>query len=163
MLFSGQEFVIAGDRVEQDVWVAVVQASKKVGTDHFQAVAARFVRAQHQGCRLDRLLDDRDLALVDLEARLLLLDEVTFEGERLFVVGDDDAIDIDGFANERAGLGVFPPTFVEVRGDARAQVLGFADVDDLSLGVLVEVDARRRWGWYGFWRRDLLAAPTVFL
>jgi len=66
---------------------------------------------------------------------------VTFEGERLFVVGDDDVIDIDGFANERAGLGVFPPAFVEVRGDARAQVLGLADVDDLYLGVVVEVDA----------------------
>src|SRR5208282_505643 len=55
--------------VEQDLRVAVVQvcSCKEIGADHFQAVAARFVRAQHPRCRLDRLLDDRDLALVDLE------------------------------------------------------------------------------------------------
>src|ERR1039458_9566159 len=44
-----------------------VRSSQEVGADHLQAVTARFVRAQHQSCRLDCLLDDRDLALVDLE------------------------------------------------------------------------------------------------
>ena len=56
LLFAGQELVIAGDRVEQDLRVAIVQvcSSQEVGTDHLQTVAARFVRAQHQGYRLDR-------------------------------------------------------------------------------------------------------------
>jgi hypothetical protein len=56
--------------VEQNLRVAIVQvlASKEVGADHLQTVTARFVCAQHQGCRLDRLLDDWDLALIDLKA-----------------------------------------------------------------------------------------------
>jgi len=48
-----------------------VRAREEVGADHFQAVAARFVRAQHQGCRLDRLLDDRESAVVRLSEQLL--------------------------------------------------------------------------------------------
>ena len=44
-----------------------VRAGQEVGADHLQAVAAGPVRAQHQSCRLDRLLDNRDLTLVDLE------------------------------------------------------------------------------------------------
>src|ERR1019366_2377903 len=69
LLFAGQELVVSGDRVEQDLRVAIVQvrSCKEVGTNHLQTVTARFVRAQHPRCRLDRLLDDRDLALVNLE------------------------------------------------------------------------------------------------
>ena len=69
LLFAGQELVVARDRVEQDLRVTIVQMSscEEVGANHLQAVAARFVRAQHPPCRLDRLLDDRDLALVELE------------------------------------------------------------------------------------------------
>src|ERR1039458_8768561 len=44
-----------------------MRACQEVGADHLQTVPARFVRAKHQGCRLDCLLDDRDLALVHLE------------------------------------------------------------------------------------------------
>jgi hypothetical protein len=49
--------------------VAIVQvrASQEVGGDHLQTVTAGFVRAQHPGCGFDCLLDDRDLALVNLE------------------------------------------------------------------------------------------------
>src|ERR1017187_2510002 len=69
LLFAGQELVVTGNRVEQDLRVAIVQvrASQEVGADHLETVTARFVGSQHQGCRLDRLLDHRDLALVDLE------------------------------------------------------------------------------------------------
>src|ERR1019366_1697990 len=69
LLLAGQELVVTGDRVEQDLRVAIVQvgASQEVGADHLQTVSARFVRPQHQGCRLDRLLDDWDLALIDFE------------------------------------------------------------------------------------------------
>jgi hypothetical protein len=41
-------------------------APAKVGTDHPEPVAAGFVRPQHQGCGLDRLLNDRQLALIYL-------------------------------------------------------------------------------------------------
>ena len=76
-----------------------------------------------------------------LKRGLLLLDEVILEGERFFVIGDDDVIDVDGLAHQRAGFRVFPAAFVEVGGDAAAQVLRLADVDDFAFGVLVEIDA----------------------
>ena len=83
------------------------------------------------------------VAQQDVEARLFLLDEVVLEGERFFVVGDDDVVDVSGLADERAGFCVFPAALVEVGGDARAQVLRLADIDDLAFGVFVEVDAGR--------------------
>jgi hypothetical protein len=43
----------------------------EVGADHLQTVPTRFVRAQHQRRRLDCLLDDWDLALVELEINQL--------------------------------------------------------------------------------------------
>src|SRR5271165_615950 len=42
-------------------------AGEKVRTDHLQAVAPRLVRPEHQSRGLDRLFDDRDLTLIDLE------------------------------------------------------------------------------------------------
>jgi len=67
LLFAGQELVVAGDRVEQDLRVAIVQvrARQEVGADHLQAVTSGFDRAQHPRRRFDRLLEHRDLALVD--------------------------------------------------------------------------------------------------
>ena len=46
------------------------------------------------------------VAQQDVEARLALLDEVVFERQRLMLVVDQDVLDVDGFAHERAGLGV---------------------------------------------------------
>jgi hypothetical protein len=40
---------------------------EEVGTGHFQAISARLVTPEHQSRRLNRLLDYRDLALVELE------------------------------------------------------------------------------------------------
>ena len=42
-----------------------------------------------------------------LKRGLLLLDEVVFERERFFVIGNDDVVDVDGLADEGAGFGVF--------------------------------------------------------
>jgi hypothetical protein len=57
------------------------------------------------------------------------------------LVGDGDVVDVDGLAHQGAGLGVGLVGLEEVGADAGAQVLGLADVDDLALGVLVEVAA----------------------
>jgi hypothetical protein len=77
----------------------------------------------------------------DVEAGLLLLDEVVLEGESLFFVVDNDIFDIDGLAEEAAGFGVFVGTPDEIGADAGAKAFGLADVDDLTFGVFVEVDA----------------------
>ena len=69
LVFAWQEPVVTRDRVEQNLRGAILQvrASQEVGGDHLETVTAGFVRAQHPGCGLDCLLDDRDLALVNLE------------------------------------------------------------------------------------------------
>ena len=81
------------------------------------------------------------IAQQDVEAGLLLLDEVIFERERFFVVGYDDVVDVHGFADQGAGFGVVGAALVEIGADTVAQVFGLADVDDFAFGVLVEVHA----------------------
>jgi len=82
------------------------------------------------------------VAQQNVVARLLLLDEVVFERQRFFFIGDDDPFHIDGLADQRPSLGIGGTTFVEVLADAVAQALGFTHVDDHTLGIAVEVDAR---------------------
>ena len=81
------------------------------------------------------------IAEEDVETGLALLDEVVFEGEGLMLIGDEDGVEVDGLAHERAGFGVGLVGFQQVGADARAEVIGLADVDDLSLSVLEKVDA----------------------
>src|SRR6185437_1255757 len=84
------------------------------------------------------------VAQQDVEARLALLDEVVFERERLVLVGDRDVLEVHGLAHQRAGLGVSLRGGEEVAPHPGAQILGLADVNDLALGVLVEVTAGAR-------------------
>jgi hypothetical protein len=72
-----------------------------------------------------------------------LLDEVILERQRLFVVGNDDVVDVDRLAYQRAGLGVRHPAFVKIGADPVSQAFRLADIDDLSLGVLVQIHAGR--------------------
>ena len=83
------------------------------------------------------------VAQQDVEARLVLLDEVVLERQRFFFVVDQDVVDVAGFGDQRAGLDVGQPVVGEVAADAVAQVLGLADVDDPAAGVLVEIHAGR--------------------
>jgi len=109
--------VFAEPTRDEDFWVAVGERELDVGVS--------FVVAQE-----------------DVEARLALLDQVVFEGQGFALIGDEDVFDVDGLAHERAGLGVGGLVGgEEVRTHARAQVLGLAHIDDLALGVLVEVAA----------------------
>lgn len=48
---------------------------QKVSADHLQAISARSVRSEHQGGRIDCLLDQRNLALVHVEVDQLWLPE----------------------------------------------------------------------------------------
>ena len=115
-----------------------------------RAVVGRAVLAKAAGDEdLGEAVGERELdvgvglvvAQQDVEARLALLDEVVFEGQGLVLVGDEDVVEVDGLAHERAGFGVGLRGLKQVGADARAQVLGLADVDDLAFGVLVEVHA----------------------
>src|SRR5262249_34711510 len=58
----------------------------------------------------------------DVELGFVFLDEIVFESEGFFGVGDDDGFEVGDFASERAGFGVDGPTgFEEVGADAAAK------------------------------------------
>ena len=81
------------------------------------------------------------VAQQDVEARLVLLDEVVLERQRLFFVVDQDVIDVARFRDQRSGLYVGQLVLGKVAADAIAQALGLADVDDAARGVLVQIYA----------------------
>ena len=91
----------------------------------------------------ERAVADVGVSLVvaqqHVELGLVLLDEVVFEREGFFFVVDDDVLDVGDFAHERAGLGVLPVGFEEVRAHAASQGARFAYVENRAARVLEEV------------------------
>ena len=65
----GQEAEESDDGLQQDLRIPAVQVRprQKVSANHLKAGAAGFVCFQHQACSFQRLLNDGDLASVDLE------------------------------------------------------------------------------------------------
>src|SRR4029079_19413739 len=82
------------------------------------------------------------VAELDVEPRLMLLDELVLEDGRLFLGGGDDGLEVahdapqDG--DEVPGVAA---RLLEVALDARAEALGLADVDHRARLVLEEVAA----------------------
>ena len=78
----------------------------------------------------------------NVEARLLLLDEVVLKGKGFFVVADNDVLDVHGLAKQGAGLGIgFSHPLLKIGADAGAQVLGLANINDLAFSVFIEINA----------------------
>jgi hypothetical protein len=127
---------------------AVGEVAGKVRAVVGRAVLAQAARDEDLGETVGEGELDVGVGLVvaqqDVEARLALLDEVVFEREGFVLVGDEDVLDVDGLAHERAGFGVGLRGFKQIGAHARAQVVGLAHVDDLALGVLVEIHAGLR-------------------
>ncbi len=123
---------------------AAARARREEGTE--VAVAVLQDPPRHERAR--PVLPRRDLdvgirlvvAEEDVVARLVLLDERVLEGERLTLGLGDDRVDRDELGEHRLGADVLR-TRVEVRREPLADRPGFPDVEDLSLRVLVEVDA----------------------
>jgi hypothetical protein len=69
LLFARQKLEELLDRPQQYFRISVFEMSsrKEIRANHFQTVPARFVRPQHERRGLDGLLNDWDLAFVDLE------------------------------------------------------------------------------------------------
>ncbi len=82
------------------------------------------------------------VAKQDVVLRLVLLDEVVFERERFsFRVGHDE-LDVGNGSHHLVLALVQAPGLLEVAPDPISQRLGLADVDDVSEGILVQVDPR---------------------
>ena len=80
----------------------------------------------------------------DVEARVELLDPGVLQGEGLHLGGHDGPLDGAGGGDHLLSAGVEGGEILEVVAQARAEVLGLADVDDAALGVEEAVDAGRR-------------------
>ncbi len=132
-------------RAVQQVSHAIGQVAGEVGAIVGTAIPAQ--AAGDEDLRIavaERELDIRIglvVAQQDVEARLALLDEVVLERKRLALVVDHDVVDVHRFAHQRASFGVGLRRFEQVGSHPRAQVLRLANVDDLALGVLVQVHA----------------------
>jgi hypothetical protein len=78
----------------------------------------------------------------DIETRLVFLDQIGLENESFDLVIDDDELEIrDGF-DQSPGLGVLVSARLKILPHAIAEVLGLADIQDLPISILVQVDAR---------------------
>ena len=139
--FAGWDHEVAMNEVND----AIGQVGREVGAVVCAAILAQAPRYVHAREPFGEAEFHIGVCLVvaqqDIEARFLLLDEMVLEGQRLFIIGDNDIVDVDGLADERAGFRVLPAALVEIGGDARAQVVGLAYVNHLAFGVLVEVHA----------------------
>ena len=126
-----------------DVSQAMGEVAGEVGAEVGRAILAQTAGDEDLGMPIPQRELDVRVSLViaqkDVEAGLALLDQVVFECERLMLIGDGDVVDVDGLAHEGAGLGVGLGGGEEIRAHAGAQVFRFADVDDLALGVFVEI------------------------
>jgi hypothetical protein len=65
----------------------------------------------------------------DIEAGLVLLDEVIFQAQGFFFVVDGDVGDIAGAVDEGAGFGFEQAVVIEVVANAGTEIFGFADVN----------------------------------
>src|SRR5438309_8617764 len=110
----------------------VREVPRKVRTKVLASVTPQLSRHEHLGMTVgDGQLDIRIRLVItqqDVIARLLLLDEVVLEGQRLALVGNDDIVHIHRIANERAGLRVLLRRTQKVAANARTQALRLADI-----------------------------------
>jgi hypothetical protein len=125
-------------RRDQEVTVdevnqAVRQIGGEVGTEVSGPVLPQAAGDEDFGVFILRELDV-GIALVvtkkDVEAGLILLDEVVLKRQGLLFVFDENVIDVMGVGDERTGLGIGEMVDREVAADAVAETLGLADVDD---------------------------------
>ena len=74
-------------------------------------------------------------------AGLILLDEIVLQQQGIRLGVDHGILRVGDFADQDAGLGIEPLRRHEVLGDALVEVLGLAHINNLSLGVIISVDA----------------------
>ena len=99
-----------------EVHQAMRQVGGKVGAEVGGAILAQAPRHVNARVFFVRELDvgvGFVVAQQDIKARLVLLDEVVFERQRLFFVVDQDVVDVAGFGDQGAGFDVGQLVFEE--------------------------------------------------
>ena len=137
----GSEIERAGaqrDHLADEFQDAVLHRHRRVGPEVLRAVALQLARGLDAGEVL-AAHDDPRVGLVvfeqDVVAGLQLLDERIFEQQGVGFAVDDDVADLDDLAHQHPHLGGMLLVLHEIGGDALAQALGLADVDDRTRPV----------------------------
>ena len=134
--FAGRNQKIAVDQIDD----AIREIGREIGTVIRAAVFAQAARDVNPRPALAQREFHVGIGLVvaqqDVESRLALLDKIVLQRQRLFVVRDDNVVNVDRLAHQRASLGVLPSAFVKIAGHAAAQILRLADVDDFPSAFL---------------------------
>src|SRR5262245_20710187 len=78
-------------------------------------------------------------------ARLVALDQVRFEDQRLGLGVGDDELEVNNARDQLLRLGVHHARVLKILAHPVAQVLRLADIEDLALRVLVKVAAGSGW------------------
>ena len=97
-----------------------------------------------------------------VELRLVLLDQIIFERQRLFFVVHHNVIEVGDFTHQRPGLGVLDRFIQEVRPHAIPQRLGFPHVQDVPSRVSKQIDSGLR-GQIGNFFADFHRCVTISL
>ena len=130
------------DEVDDPVREAVREERPEVN----RAVFDQAPRHVHARKFLERGVSNVRVRLVvaqqHIEFRLILLDQTVFERQGFALVVHDDVVEIRDFPHQRTGLGIQPAGFEEIRFHAIAQGTRFPHVQNISQGVLEQVDAR---------------------
>ena len=100
---------------------------------------------EHARERLGQRHRDAGVALVvgepDVEARLMLLDEVVLEEEGLGLGRNDDRLEVGDLAHQGRALGRIARVRAEIARHARAEALGLSHVKNLPRRVLPQIHA----------------------
>jgi hypothetical protein len=110
-----------------------------------RSVARELPRLGEAWIGLGRVEAEREVLLVvaqpHVEARLVLLDQLVLEEQRLLHVRGGDHLEVGDAVHQERNLVAAVAAAVEVAAHARAQALRLADVEHGPLGVAEDVDA----------------------
>jgi hypothetical protein len=146
-IFTGDVAVAGqvGEDLAQQVEGLVDGPHAGVGAEVARAVRLHLAGDGHLGEGVAPMDLDIGVALVILKAhvvaRLVALDQVHLEDQRLQLGGDHDPLDVGDLAHELVGFGMLVGGIVEVRAHPGAQIDRLADVDDPPGFILHQVAA----------------------
>jgi tetratricopeptide (TPR) repeat protein len=103
--------------------------------------AARHVNARPALVREPDVRIRLVIAQQNIEARFVLLDEIVFKRQRLFVVIDLDEVKITRFSDQAPCFGFCQPVFVEVAPYAAPKILRLANVQNGAFAIFIKVNA----------------------
>ena len=164
-------FVLAGDdpiagqireNASEGIQGLVDGPGRRVGAEVSRAVITHLARHRHLGVRFGPMDLDVRIALVILEAdvvlRPMLLDQIHLEDQRFQLRSHEDPFDVRNLPHQTPRLGILARIGVKVRPDAVPQADGLADVDDCPPGRSSSGSSP---AWRG-WLRGCLAVSPGF-